>query len=340
MDTHSHRHPDHSGHQHPLGHPDGGQRPKAEGAAALKDPVCGMTVTEQSPHHAEHEGRPYYFCSAKCLAKFAAEPGKYAAAARAAPHRLRPRRRAGHDLHLPDAPGDPPGPSGQLPQVRHDTGAGAARARRRPRTRNWSTSSAASGGRCRLTVVVTVLAMFGHRLGWFDMATQSWIELVLHAADRAVGRLALLRARRAVDRQPQPEHVDADRPGHRRGLRLQRRRHGRAAGVPGVVRVDGAGGGVLRGGGGDHLADAARSDPGAEGALADLGGDQVAARPGAEDRAPHRRRRQRGGRAARRTCTSATCCACGRARRCRSTASSSKAAARSTSRCSPASRCR
>ncbi len=30
-----------------------------------------------------------------------------------------------------------------------------------------------------LTVVVTVLAMFGHNLGWFEMATQSWIELVL-----------------------------------------------------------------------------------------------------------------------------------------------------------------
>ncbi|MDP2164904.1 MAG: copper-translocating P-type ATPase [Burkholderiaceae bacterium] len=30
-----------------------------------------------------------------------------------------------------------------------------------------------------LTVVVTVLAMAGHRLGWFDMAVQSWVELVL-----------------------------------------------------------------------------------------------------------------------------------------------------------------
>ncbi|QBM29071.1 copper-transporting P-type ATPase [Hydrogenophaga pseudoflava] len=30
-----------------------------------------------------------------------------------------------------------------------------------------------------LTVVVAVLAMAGHRLGWFDMAVQSWIELVL-----------------------------------------------------------------------------------------------------------------------------------------------------------------
>jgi len=30
-----------------------------------------------------------------------------------------------------------------------------------------------------LTMVVAVLAMAGHRLGWSDMATQSWVELVL-----------------------------------------------------------------------------------------------------------------------------------------------------------------
>ena len=30
-----------------------------------------------------------------------------------------------------------------------------------------------------LTLIVTSLAMFGHTLGWFDMATQSWIELAL-----------------------------------------------------------------------------------------------------------------------------------------------------------------
>jgi len=32
-----------------------------------------------------------------------------------------------------------------------------------------------------LTLMVTVLAMFGHRLGWFGMATQSWIEFALSA---------------------------------------------------------------------------------------------------------------------------------------------------------------
>lgn len=30
-----------------------------------------------------------------------------------------------------------------------------------------------------LTVVVTTLAMFGHQLGWFDVGTQTWVELVL-----------------------------------------------------------------------------------------------------------------------------------------------------------------
>ncbi len=30
-----------------------------------------------------------------------------------------------------------------------------------------------------LTAAVTILAMFGHRLGWFDMRTQTWIELAL-----------------------------------------------------------------------------------------------------------------------------------------------------------------
>ncbi|NML85896.1 hypothetical protein, partial [Polaromonas sp.] len=29
----------------------------------LKDPVCGMTVTDQSPHKLAHERRSYYFCS-------------------------------------------------------------------------------------------------------------------------------------------------------------------------------------------------------------------------------------------------------------------------------------
>jgi len=42
------------------------------------DPVCGMTVDpETSPHHAEHQGKDYHFCSAGCRTKFVSDPEKY-----------------------------------------------------------------------------------------------------------------------------------------------------------------------------------------------------------------------------------------------------------------------
>ncbi len=47
-------------------------------AHTVKDPVCGMDVDPHSARHkAEHGGRPYYFCSAGCRAKFVADPGRY-----------------------------------------------------------------------------------------------------------------------------------------------------------------------------------------------------------------------------------------------------------------------
>ena len=98
---------------------------------------------------------------------------------------------------------------------------------------------------------------------------------------------------------------------------------------------------LLRAGGGDRHARAAR--PGARAARAqpDQRGDQGAARPRAEDGAPRRCRDGSETRTCRSsTCTSAIGCACGPARRCRSTASWSRARAPSTSRWSPASRSR
>ena len=56
-----------------------------DGANVAKDPVCGMTVTESSPHQVDHAGQRYYFCSAKCQEKFTAEPDKYVASKSAAP---------------------------------------------------------------------------------------------------------------------------------------------------------------------------------------------------------------------------------------------------------------
>ena len=42
------------------------------------DPVCGMSVDPMTtPHHAEHDGKSYDFCSAKCQHKFVANPQQY-----------------------------------------------------------------------------------------------------------------------------------------------------------------------------------------------------------------------------------------------------------------------
>lgn len=43
----------------------------------IKDPVCGMDVSEESEHHSEHDGNTYYFCSDSCLHKFDDEPSAY-----------------------------------------------------------------------------------------------------------------------------------------------------------------------------------------------------------------------------------------------------------------------
>lgn len=67
---HEHVHHDH---QHHEGHHTHVSLP----TTGLKDPVCGMDVTEQSHHSTEHEGRPYYFCSAKCKARFMEAPQKF-----------------------------------------------------------------------------------------------------------------------------------------------------------------------------------------------------------------------------------------------------------------------
>ncbi|HEX2541618.1 MAG TPA: heavy metal translocating P-type ATPase [Caldimonas sp.] len=149
----------------------------------LKDPVCGMTVTAQSPHVHEHDGKPVYFCSAGCRAKFAADPAKY----------LQPAR---HDAPAHAAAAAPAAPGTVYtcpmhPEVRQDhPGAcpkcGMALEPEMPslddaespelvdfRRRFWWTLP--------LTIAVAVLAMFGHRMQLFDMATQSWVELVLSA---------------------------------------------------------------------------------------------------------------------------------------------------------------
>ena len=43
----------------------------------IRDPVCGMTVDPSGPHHHQHAGRTYHFCSERCLSRFREEPDRF-----------------------------------------------------------------------------------------------------------------------------------------------------------------------------------------------------------------------------------------------------------------------
>ena len=140
------------------------------------DPVCGMKVAANPDKSLAYENTTYYFCSVGCLAKFRAEPAKYS-------------------KQPPRAPIEPPIAAGTVytcpmhPQIRQDhPGAcpicGMALEPEQPSLDDAENPELADFKRrlywtLPLTVVVFVLAMFGHWLQWFDMRTESWIELVL-----------------------------------------------------------------------------------------------------------------------------------------------------------------
>jgi P-type Cu+ transporter len=64
--AHAHDRSHHGHHAHPV---------TTDG---VLDPVCGMTVDPATtPHRAQHQGHTYYFCSAGCRTRFAADPAKY-----------------------------------------------------------------------------------------------------------------------------------------------------------------------------------------------------------------------------------------------------------------------
>ena len=171
----------------------------------MRDPVCGMVVSEDSPHRVEHAGATQVFCSARCLEKFVAEPDRYLRSEQATA--AVPSAPGGHGAHdgghaaraasasqatgaLPRAgtiytcpthpeirqnhPGTCPkcgmALEPELPSLEEDDDNPELKDFSR---RFWWTLP--------LSMVVMLLAMFGHRLHLFDMATQSWVELVLAA---------------------------------------------------------------------------------------------------------------------------------------------------------------
>ena len=153
---------------------------ESDASPSLKDPVCGMTVTPASPHTLVHEGRPVYFCAAGCKIRFAADPGRYSAAAvplSSAPAAI-DEAVAGATYTCPmhpevrqDQPGACP-KCGMALEPDMPTLGEAASPELTDFTRRlfWTLP---------FTFVVFVLAMTGHRFQWFSAHIIPWAETQL-----------------------------------------------------------------------------------------------------------------------------------------------------------------
>ncbi len=154
--------------------------PRKTARDPLIDPVCGMTVKADTTLRHTHAGEEYLFCNPRCLEKFRTDPEKYLAPA--------------------DAPraAEPPPPPGTMyicpmdPEIRQDRPGtcpkcGMALEPEMPSLDDTENPELTDFRRrflwtLPLTATIFVLAMFGQSLGWFtheNMATQSWLELVL-----------------------------------------------------------------------------------------------------------------------------------------------------------------
>lgn len=142
----------------------------------LKDPVCGMTVTEQSEHKELRDSKMYYFCSSKCHTKFNAEPGKYILS-KTTPAKAEETSSAAiytcpmHPEIRQDHPGSCPKCGMTLEPVIPELEADDNPELKDFQHRFWWTLP--------LTVIVFVLAMSGESLHLMQMSVQSWVEMAI-----------------------------------------------------------------------------------------------------------------------------------------------------------------
>ncbi|PLC48112.1 copper-translocating P-type ATPase [Pollutimonas subterranea] len=163
--------------QNKIQHSDHQNVKQPDSDSQLTDPVCGMNVTKNSSNHIQRDGKAFYFCSTKCLETFKHDPEKFLAAKKnedavtfeqAAPGTIytcpmHPEIRQEHPGSCPKC-GMALEPL--MPSLEDDN----------PELKDFSRRF---WWTLPFSVVVTVLAMFGPQLGWFNITTQTWIELVL-----------------------------------------------------------------------------------------------------------------------------------------------------------------
>ncbi|MFH1814390.1 MAG: heavy metal translocating P-type ATPase [Pseudomonadota bacterium] len=163
----------------------------------LNDPVCGMTVAPNTPYRHRHAGQTFRFCSERCLTTFTAHPERYGATASgsgAAPspdaHRAAGAVQAGNAGTASQS-----GADGTIytcpmhPEIRQDHPGSCPKCgmtlepllpeldeEENPELLDFSRRFRLT---LPLTVIVTVLAMFGHLLPWLDTTIRTWAELLL-----------------------------------------------------------------------------------------------------------------------------------------------------------------
>jgi Cu+-exporting ATPase len=134
--------------------------------STTKDPVCGMDVTpaEAAGSHT-HAGRTYFFCSAHCLERFRADPGRYLHLDSATPT---PRHSAGQytcPMH-PEVQSDSPGSCPKCGMALEPVVATAADHEDSPELRNMTRRFWVS---LVLTLPVFLIAMLHvHGLQWLE----------------------------------------------------------------------------------------------------------------------------------------------------------------------------
>jgi len=172
MTTPNEHHHDH--HQH-HGH---GAHDHHDAASTATDPVCGMKVDPHTAkHRAEHAGRTYYFCSAKCREKFLGNPAQYVTPSK----QPAPAAPSGtiytcpmHPQIRQVGPGNCPICGMTLEPEQASLEEGPSQELIDMRRRFWIGTA--------LTVPVAALEMGGHVLGLdhlVDQQTSNWIQFVL-----------------------------------------------------------------------------------------------------------------------------------------------------------------
>ena len=142
----------------------------------LKDPVCGMSVTAESPHYFEYEGLTYYFCGAGCRTKFSADPERYLAADKdnaeddpnaATTWYICPMDPEVRQLGPGTCPKCGMALEPEMPSLEEEDNPELTDFTRR----FWWTLP--------LSFAVFVLAMFGHGRHWMPGHVQNWVEFAL-----------------------------------------------------------------------------------------------------------------------------------------------------------------